>query len=396
MFDFMTTIKILFWISFCIFLYPYIGYPIILHLLNRATGAAKGRLFPREDESSLDKAWPKVTMLISVYNEEKVIGKKIENTLLLNYPADRLEIIVISDGSTDRTDEIVLQYRERRICLKRYEGRIGKTACLNRTIPDVLGDIIVFSDANSEYPGYVLQHLVNRFEDPSIGFITGYTRYRSADDQGGNGSVGIYARFEKLLKVMESSFGACVGADGAVFAIRKSLYVPLRNEDINDLVIPLNVIRKGFKGVIDGDAYCIEDSAGNIGGEYRRQVRITARTLRALFNNLDLLNPARHKYFSFFLFSHKVSRLAAPLFLVLYVLCNFLLLGAGGIYTVSVAILVAAAGMAAYPPFFGKGSSYPKSFRMVREFLFINAAYLEGWLTFILKKNVTTWNPIRK
>jgi len=377
-------------------LYPYIGYPLILCLMDRLARMTRSSMPFRRGEDAPDDRWLKVSLLISVYNEEKIIERKMENTLLLDYPGDRLEILVVSDGSTDRTDEIVSRYRERGVQLRNYAGRIGKTACLNRTIPTAAGEIIVFSDANSEYPKNALKNLVRHFRNPSIGFVTGTTRYRSQETSEGEGTIGIYARFERFLKLMESSLGFCVGADGAIFAIRKTLYLPLADHDINDFVIPLSIIRHGSKGIVDGDAYCFEDAAENIQGEYQRQVRITARTLGAIFNNADLLNPFRYKYFSFFLFSHKICKLAGPLFIFLYVLSNLVLLGEGWIYQVSGVALIVVAGSAVVPSLFPRKPFSPKLLEIAREFLFINAAYLAGWFSFIRKKNVTTWNPIRK
>jgi cellulose synthase/poly-beta-1,6-N-acetylglucosamine synthase-like glycosyltransferase len=377
-------------------LYPYIGYPLILCLMDRLVKMTRRSMLFRREEAAPDERWPRVSMLISVYNEEIILERKMKNTLLLDYPGDLLEILVISDGSNDRTDEIVSRYRDQGIQLRRYEGRIGKTACLNRTIPTAAGEIIVFSDANSEYPKNGLKNLARHFRNPAIGFITGYTRYRSQGASEEEGAIGIYARFEKYLKVMESSFGCCVGADGAIFAIRKTLYIPLADQDINDLVIPLNIIRHGSKGIVDGDAYCIEDATENIQEEYQRQVRITARTLRAIFNNADLLNPFKYKYFSFFLFSHKVSKLVGPLFISLYVLSNLVLLGEGWIYQVSGVALIVVAGSAAVPALHSRKAFSLRPLKMAREFFLINAAYLAGWLSFIRRKNITTWKPIRK
>ena len=198
---------------------------------------------------------------------------------MLEYPRQLLEIVVISDGSTDRTNEIVQSYADRGVQLRVFEGRIGKTACLNRVVPEANGDVIVFSDANALYEKDAVRDLAANFSDPTIGFVTGSTRYAVMPGAGEAATVGLYAALEQFTKKAESRIGSCVGADGAIFAIRKHLYPPLGEADINDLVIPLTIVRRGYRGVLEPAAFCIEPTAGDARGEFRRQVRITSRSL---------------------------------------------------------------------------------------------------------------------
>ncbi|HKZ46858.1 MAG TPA: glycosyltransferase family 2 protein, partial [Thermodesulfobacteriota bacterium] len=257
-------VKFIFWFSVILIFYPYIGYLLILKIIS----------FFKSNNSIADNEEfkPLATLLISAYNEEAVIEDKILNSLDLNYPKELLEIVVISDGSNDKTNELVIKYADKGVVLRHYEGRIGKTACLNRAVPLAKGEIIVFSDANSRYDREAIRELVRSFADKEVGFATGFTRYTT--DEGLIDSISLYSRIEKITKKLESKIASCVGADGAIFAIRKPLYKLLNDYDINDLVIPLNVIKQGYRGRFEDRAFCTE-KAVSYRGEFNRQVRIT-------------------------------------------------------------------------------------------------------------------------
>ena len=250
---------VLFWFSIFVILYAYFGYPLCLYIISFTK--------PRRKIETITSRNPKVSLLISAYNEENVIEDKILNSLSLNYPKDLLEIVVVSDASVDRTDEIVRFYIQKGVLLRSYEGRIGKTACLNKAVPLSKGDIIVFSDANSKYDRDAIKHLVKRFNDPKVGLGTGSTKYNSKNPNSVSGSVGAYSKIEEITKKLESKIGSCVGADGAIFAIRKQLYQPLKEYDINDFVIPLHIIRQGYRAVLVEHAFCTEETAKGISGD---------------------------------------------------------------------------------------------------------------------------------
>jgi cellulose synthase/poly-beta-1,6-N-acetylglucosamine synthase-like glycosyltransferase len=393
----MTFLIFVFWTCAALTVYAYIGYPFLLGFLSLLPKRKPNR---KEDASSPTaserKRQPFVSMLISVYNEEVVIEEKIRNTLALEYPKDRLEVVILSDGSTDRTHEIVRRYAKYGVVLLEYPGRIGKTACLNRTIPNVHGDIVVFSDANSIYPTGAVKNIVEGFSDPSVGFVTGYTKYRRGEEDGGVRSIGLYSRIEKTTKVLESKIGSCVGADGAIFGIRKELYKPLKETDINDLVIPLSIVRQGYRGILREDAYCIECSAGDIAGEYQRQVRITNRSLRAIFSNADMINPLTSGIFSFFLLSHKLMKYLVPFFLVGSFVSSFGLIYSGTIYTVTFAAQCCILAIALVSRRKGNTAFSPRIFAFISDFIIINAAVLQGWLKYMRNERTTTWSPTRR
>jgi cellulose synthase/poly-beta-1,6-N-acetylglucosamine synthase-like glycosyltransferase len=367
--------KILFWVSLFFLLYAYCGYAVVIWLISR--------LAPSQPVRRDGSFTPTVSLLISAYNEEHMIEKKIINALSLNYPKELLDIIVISDGSIDGTNDIVKRFEPRGVALHYYEGRIGKTACLNKSVPASRGEIIVFSDANSMYDRNAVKNLVANFADVRIGFATGYTWY-AADTQGGIvTSIGIYAAIEKFTKKAESVINSCVGADGAIFAIRKKLYKPLRDADINDFVIPLTVIRQGYRGILEERAFCVEKTTEDQQGEVKRQVRITNRTLRAIFHNIGLFNPFAYGLFPFELFSHKVAKFLA-------------LAGRGTGYLLFLAaqlvfLLFAWLGYGA-----GRDSVLAKVSSICRTFITMNLAIAGGWIQFLRGETYTTWSPIKR
>src|SRR5581483_6161428 len=187
------------------------------------------------------EATPSMTLVISVYNEEAVIREKLENALALDYPRDLLEILVVSDGSTDRTVAIAEEYGARGIRLLVAPERHGKTAALNLAVPGARGEIVAFTDANAMFPPTMLRTIARNFSDPDVGLVTGWTKYVA---RGGHESVGlyVYSRLERATKEAESLVSSCVGADGAVLAMRRALYRDLRHDDINDFVLPLDVV----------------------------------------------------------------------------------------------------------------------------------------------------------
>ncbi len=384
----MNTVEYIFWLSVFLLFYAYAGYPVLVWILARFISDKH----KKNDGSQL----PMVTFFISAYNEESIIEEKIVNSLTFSYPKDLLEIIVISDGSDDRTNEIVEQYAGKGVVLKYYAGRIGKTACLNKTVPTARGEVIVFSDANSMYERDAVRNLVENFADDTIGFVTGYTRYSIDPNDGTSTSVGIYSKIEKFTKKAESAVGSCVGADGAIFAIRKSLYWPLRDADINDFVVPLNIVQQGFRGILEEDAFCTENTARDPQSEVKRQIRITNRTIRAIFNNMALLNPFAYGMFSFELLSHKVVKFISPFFALVLVFCTLILVNSGTVYRLFLLALVIIFLVARL----GYGSrrfhALSRLSSVCRTFITMNLAILGGWLQFLKGETYTTWSPLKR
>ena len=380
--------KIVFWVSACFVLYAYAGYPVAVWLLSR--------LVPDKRRAHGTGRLPLVSLLISAYNEEDVIEDKITNSLSLTYPRELMEIVVVSDGSDDRTDAIVASYAKHGVVLKRFEGRIGKTACLNAVVPSLRGEVVIFSDANSLYEKNAVTNLVSNFGDPQVGFVTGHTKYREEKDSDVSATVGTYAVLEKFTKMAESRLSSCVGADGAIFGIRKHLYRPLNDTDINDFVIPLRIVQQGYRGVLEEEAWCVERTAGDQAGEFRRQLRITNRTLRAIFRNAGLLNPFRYGLFSFQLFSHKIARFLTPVPLVLLIVCNIALVRVGAIYGIAMVLQTAFFLLAWFGYQGWRFKAFPALVSLSYTFVTNNLAITAGWLHFIKGKTYTTWAPVKR
>lgn len=360
-------------------IYPFLIYPFVLiifsKLNSKRTSSKEGLLYT-------------VSIVISAYNEKMVIGKKIENSLSLDYPKDKLEIIIVSDCSTDRTDEIIEAFHPQGIVLISQDKRQGKSAGINAAVPKARGEIILCTDANSMLDTNALQVMVRHFSDPQIGFVTGRTKYVSSS---GNRIVEVtstYTTLETFIKKKESELGSCVGADGAIFAIRKNLFTPLKSTDINDLVMPLNIVQQGYRGVADDQAFCIEEISRNPEDEFQRQVRITSRTLRAIFSNRSLLNPLRFPLFSFQLISHKLIRFLGPFFLLLLLISNIVLLPSGLLYQ----ILLAGQCLMHALAFSGIKSTI-SLISIPMSFITMNYAFLKGWFHYLSGKTYTTWTP---
>ena len=282
-------------------LYIYAGYPLLLQLVVWLRGARPVRR---------DAVLPRVTLIISAYNEARSIRQKLHNALALDYPADRLEIAVISDASDDGTDDVVREFAAQGVRLFRQEDRRGKTAGLNRFIPELTGEVLVFSDANAMYEPSAIRMLVRNLADPQVGCVTGEARYLQPKDHSSAASLGelAYWDYEILIKRLETAVGSMVGGDGAIYAIRRQLWRSLPDDAINDFLNPLQIVEAGWRGVYEPDAICYEEPAGGAGREYRRRVRIVSRSWRAVFQAPGVLNPFRVGLFTFSLLSHKVLR----------------------------------------------------------------------------------------
>jgi cellulose synthase/poly-beta-1,6-N-acetylglucosamine synthase-like glycosyltransferase len=380
--------ELIFWFSLFGVFYAFIGYPALLWLL--------ARFVAKPVEETNDGYFPTVTLIISAFNEEKVVTEKIQNALKLNYPKNKFEIMVVSDASSDRTDELVRKFSTRGVLLVRQEHRQGKTAALNSAVPLAKGEIIVFSDANSMYDENAVHHLVKHFQEPSIGFVTGRTRYVAKHGSLVAESAGIYTKLEVLIKRLESDIGSCVGADGTIFAIRKNLFQPLPNHSINDFVIPLQIVRKGYRGIFEEKAFCIEKPSKDFRGEFNRQVRITSRTLRAIVENMSLLNPVRYPIFTFKLLSHKLTKFSLPFFMILIFITNLFLVTANFFYVFIFLSQLICYALAYLGYRAEKNQRRYRIISMIYSFGFVSLAILMGWFKLLSGETYLTWSPQRK
>jgi len=285
----------MFWLSIGGLLYAYLGYPLLLAcarpFLSRA--CATGRQTPR------------VSVIVAAHDEAEVIEEKIHNFLALDYPADRRELVVVSDASSDGTDEIVRRSESQRVVLIRQERQAGKSAALNRGAEVSSGDILVFTDANSMFSPNALRELLSPFADPRVGAASGVLQYEA---DGANSGEGIYWRYEQVVKKLESAIGRLLGANGAIYAIRRELVPHLHPLDVNDFRVPYEALLRGKDVVLVPAATASERAAPSVGGEMARKVRIMSRAL-PMFLSLLVPTLARGRPFlAWELISHKILR----------------------------------------------------------------------------------------
>jgi cellulose synthase/poly-beta-1,6-N-acetylglucosamine synthase-like glycosyltransferase len=384
-------LEFLFWTGPLVTFYAYAGFPMLLLLL--------ARLHRKGSRLADAPSTPAVTVIIPAYNEERHIEARIRNVLDSDYPPNLLDIVIVSDASTDGTNAIARRYVGERVRLIVQERRSGKTAGLNQAVRGATGDLIVFTDANAEYQSDGIRRLAAPFADPRVGMVSGYTRYTLTASGEVADATNAYTSLERLIKRTETLWGACVGADGAIFAMRRSLFRPLRHDDINDLVLPLTVIEQGFRCVLAEDAYCSERPGENLENEFRRQSRITNRSLRAIFRRRHLLNPITHPSFSFFLWSHKVFRFLAPVALSLSVAALVPLAIQNPAYlamAVGVAVGATAVVVArAVPAVLASESALVRPLHLATVFVAMNVGMLHGWWKFLSGRTDVMWQPER-
>lgn len=268
---------------------------------------------------------PIVSIIVPAYNEEKVIGKKIENALALDYPKDKLEITVTSDASTDETNNIVQAYAGREVKLIAWPERKGKTAMLNSLVPTARGEIIVFTDANAMFRKDAIRMLVRNFADKSVGCVCGELYLTNQESHTARGE-GFYWWYETFLKRKESETGSVLFTNGAIYAIRKSLFEPLASGWADDFMLPLSIARRGYRSVQEPEAVGFERTSMLAVDEFRRKIRIITRDSSAYFCSKGMLGRPFRPLLAFQLFSHKLLRWLSPLFLAIILVFNLLLL----------------------------------------------------------------------
>ncbi len=305
----MTTIEIMFWVCVALIVYAYAIYPIVVWGLSRLFGRLATSPALAEDDL------PSVSLLIAAYNEEQVIAPRIENALALDYPADRLEVVIASDGSNDATARIVSAFEDRRIRLLQSPLRRGKATVLNAAFRHVRGDIVLLSDANTFTDRSALRHIVRWFENPRVGIVCGHLVL--TDPATGRNVDGLYWRYETFLKTCEGRLGALLGANGAIYAIRRSSFAGIWNDTIvDDFVIPLVTrLRSGCEIVYDDHAIAYEETPHDFSTEFSRRSRIGAGGFQSIIRLRGLLNPGQG-WTAFTFFSHKVLRWLCPFLLI--------------------------------------------------------------------------------
>jgi cellulose synthase/poly-beta-1,6-N-acetylglucosamine synthase-like glycosyltransferase len=317
----------LFWICAFIVFYTYIGYGLLIYALVRIKERFRPPLPPTLPP---DDDLPALTLFITAYNEEAVVDEKMRNTLALRYPANKLTILWVTDGSNDDTNLLLARWPQATV-LHRPE-REGKTAAMNRGMGFVTTPLVVFTDANTILNPDALRAIVLQFADPRVGCVAGEKRIAMPQAEGGEGNAadteGFYWRYESALKALDARFYSVVGAAGELFAIRRELYVEMpRDTLLDDFILALRIAMRGRVTAYCRDAYAVEDSSPSMDAEQQRKVRIAAGGLQSVWRLRALLNPFRYGRLCFQYLSHRVLRWTlTPLCLLLILPTNVWLL----------------------------------------------------------------------
>jgi cellulose synthase/poly-beta-1,6-N-acetylglucosamine synthase-like glycosyltransferase len=326
--------EVAFWVAVVLLVYP--------HLLYGPLVAVLGAIRPRPVKRG--PHLPPVTVVIPAYDEARDIAATVENKLTQDYPPDKLEVLVVSDASTDGTDEIVGGFASRGVTLLRQEPRRGKAAALNLAAQRAKGDLIVFSDANSLFAPDAVRLLAENFADPEVGYVTGRLVHVGDDGIASTGA-GLYMRLENALRRIETRFGSIIGVNGGVDAMRRDLYVDIPEHLISDFLLPLAVVERGRRVVYDSRPSARERPNSEIGREFRMRVRVALRGLQGLVYSRRLLNPLRYPGAAFGLWSHKVLRYTNVLLLPIVLLASASLARVSPFYRAALAVEVAAVAM---------------------------------------------------
>lgn len=316
------TSEIIFIASIAFLAYTYAGYSVLVFLLSR--------LFARPARSS--QITPTVSVIIAAYNEERDIARKIDNTLALDYPKDKLEIIVASDCSTDGTDEIVRGYANRGVVLHRRPERIGKSVAQNHAVRFSKGSVLVFSDATTMYHPDALRKIVRSFADPDVGCVAGRLVYVSGSDEAVGQGCRSYWGYEVFLKECESRLGSLIGVSGCLYAVRRSSYARIALDMSSDFVIATEIHLLGMRTVYDAEAVSTESTNKRGKDEFRMRVRVIEQTMSALSRYREVLNPLKHGVYAVQMISHKIMRYSAPLFMASLFVSNLFLIGESRFY----------------------------------------------------------------
>ncbi|MDT5063406.1 MAG: hypothetical protein QOH63_3865 [Acidobacteriota bacterium] len=385
--NFEVVMQVCFWSGAALLLYTYAGYPLLLALVSRL----RARPVRRAEWT------PSVSVIITAYNEERDLAAKLENTLLLDYPADKLEIIVASDCSTDRTDEIARQYSMRGVRLCRQAERLGKTSAQNMAVEQARGEVILFSDATTLYNRDVLRVMLPSFADETVGCVAGRLVYVDPTDSSVGQGARSYWGYETFLKHHESRVCSLIGASGCLYAVRRSAYVPMYPEACSDFLIATKMVEQGLRAVYEPAAVCTEETNKRTDKELRMRVRIITQTFTDLWRHRAMMNPFRSGFYAVQLISHKVLRYLVPVFLLIIFFSSLALAPRSLLYA-----LLALAQICFYAAAFLSWLIESKGFRRNRllalpqYFVLANLASLIAFYKFLSGERYARWEPIRE
>jgi cellulose synthase/poly-beta-1,6-N-acetylglucosamine synthase-like glycosyltransferase len=370
--------------------YAYAGYPLVVYALGRGRKESEPRSEP--------ETWPSISFSVPAYNEEEEIGATLDALLAIDYPADRRQIIIVSDASTDRTDAIVESYADRGVVLVRQPERRGKTAAEALAAEHVAGDVVINTDASIRIAPDAIKPLVARFQDPAVGVASGrdvsISRLSAEQNVGEAGYVG----YEMAVRTAETRLYGIVGASGSLYAIRTHLHrLPLPQSLSRDFAAALHAEEHGYRAVSVPESVCYVPRTGALQREYRRKVRTIERGMHTLWHKRGLLNPIRHPVFAWMLWSHKVARWALP-WATLAALAALLALAPTHAWAAVLGglalggVLVGAAGWWLSV----RGATLPRPVSILAYGLMGNAAAARAFLGLLSGGNQAVWEPTRR
>jgi cellulose synthase/poly-beta-1,6-N-acetylglucosamine synthase-like glycosyltransferase len=380
----MVLVVILFWSCCLLLTYVYVLYPALV----TAFAARYGRPVRRGD------ALPTVTIIVTVYNEEKCIRAKLDNLAELNYPQGLVDVIVASDASSDSTEAIASSYDRLPVRVLRVEGRQGKTACQNAAASSASSEVLVFTDATTRLDPDAVRRLVENFADAAVGCIAGRLAYVTETESLTGSGGRDYWDYEVRLRAGESLLGSLVGVSGCLYAVRRSAYRHIHPHLISDFVIAMRMREQGLRTILAPDAICFEATLDRGHQELAMRTRVAARSINALVAEWRFLNPVRHGTFAWQLWSHKVLRYATPLLWLTAIGANIALAGQTPYLVLLLAqfALIAAGAMGYLLQQRGH-----KLGPLTRPYYFLltNVASLVATLRYLRGERMVTWTPIR-
>lgn len=392
----MLTLKVLFWICLFIVFYTYLGYGILLYIIIRLKRLFKGgQILP---ELPSDDALPSMTLMICAYNEQDIVAEKMQNTRALDYPKDKFRVMWVTDGSTDQTNELLKAYPEVTIVFS--PERRGKTAALKHGLREVTTDLVAFTDANTMINPGAMREIAHRFEDKTVGCVSGEKRVAARNGEMAAEGEGLYWRYESTLKKWDSELYSTMGAAGELYAVRPSLCreVP-DNALLDDFMMSMLIVDDGYRIAYTPEAYALEYGSANIFEESKRKRRIAAGGLQSIWWLRQMLNPFRQPLVAFQYISHRVLRWSiTPIAMIILLVINILLvvLGAGKFFTIMLLLqtlfyLAATAGW-----FLARRGYKNKLLYTAYYFIFMNLNVFRGMVYLKSHSNSGAWEKAKR
>ncbi len=391
----MSVVAIIFWVFFGLVFYTYLGYGILLYLMVKVK-----ELFCKPKTLVLPDELPEVTLMIAAYNEESVVAEKMANCLALDYPEDKLKLVWVTDGSNDRTNELLGEYPRAGVLFD--PARRGKTAALNRAIKFVRTPLVVFTDANTMLNREAIREIVLLFTNPKVGCVAGEKRVAAGDAGGAASNEGLYWKYESALKSLDWRFYSAVGAAGELFAVRTELFEEMESDTLlDDFIMSMRIASRGYRIAYGDRAYAVEGGSANMKEEEKRKVRIAAGGLQSIWRLGYLFNIFRYGMLSFQYVSHRVLRWSVtPVALFLLLPLNVALVASGyppqWLYLVLLAgqVLFYAGGLGGY--LLSKREAKGNVLYVPYYFLFMNINVIKGAMYLRKKRGTGVWEKAKR